>query len=131
MKKTLFLMCMLATIFISMQNTSAQKLNHTIFFDGMAENGYENQDCGIIHIEDEVLVIIDIVEYQFVYKESYKIYDLGTLSLTEPDDVVYFVLKDDNEQSYYFYLYLNKTFIYLINDNTQEDKHFFNYKIVR
>lgn len=122
---------MLATTFISMQNTSAQKLNHTIFFDGMAENGYENQDCGIIHIEDEVLVIIDIVEYQFVYKESYKIYDLGTLSLTEPDDVVYFVLKDDNEQSYYFYLYLNKTFIYLINDNTQEDKHFFNYKIVR
>lgn len=124
-------MCMLATIFVGMQNTSAQKLNHTIFFDGMAENGYENQDCGIIHIEDEVLVIIDIVEYQFVYKESYKIYDLGTLSLTEPDDVVYFVLKDDNEQSYYFYLYLNKTFIYLINDNTQEDKHFFNYKIVR
>lgn len=131
MKKILFLICMLATTFISMQNTSAQKLNHTIFFDGMAENGYENQDCGIIHIEDEVLVIIDIVEYQFVYKESYKIYDLGTLSLTEPDDVVYFVLKDDNEQSYYFYLYLNKTFIYLINDNTQEDKHFFNYKIVR
>lgn len=124
-------MCMLATIFVGMQNTSAQKLNHTIFFDGMAENGYENQDCGIIHIEDEVLVIIDIVEYQFVYKESYKIYDLGTLSLTEPDDVVYFVLKDDNEQSYYFYLYLNKTFIYLINDNTKEDKHFFNYKIVR
>ena len=124
-------MCMLATIFVGMQNTSAQKLNYTIFFDGMAENGYENQDCGIIHIEDEVLVIIDIVEYQFVYKESYKIYDLGTLSLTEPDDVVYFVLKDDNEQSYYFYLYLNKTFIYLINDNTQEDKHFFNYKIVR
>lgn len=124
-------MCMLATIFVSMQNISAQKLNHTIFFDGMAENGYENQDCGIIHIEDEVLVIIDIVEYQFVYKESYKIYDLGTLSLTEPDDVVYFVLKDDKEQSYYFYLYLNKTFIYLINDNTQEDKHFFNYKIVR
>lgn len=131
MKKTLFLMCMLATIFVGMQNISAQKLNHTIFFDGMAENGYENQDCGIIHIEDDSLIIIDIVEYQFVYKESYKIYDLGTLSLTEPDDVVYFILKDDNEQSYYFYLYLNKTFIYLINDNTQEDKHFFNYKIVR
>ena len=124
-------MCMLATMFVGMQNTSAQKLNHTIFFDGIAENGYENQDCGIIHIEDEVLVIIDIVEYQFVYKESYKICNLGILSLTEPDDVVYFVLEDDDKQLYYFYLYLNKTFMYIINDNTQENKHFFNYKIVR
>ena len=124
-------MCMLATMFVGMQNTSAQKLNHTIFFDGIAENGYENQDCGIIHIEDEVLIIIDIVEYKFVYRESYKICNLGILSLTEPDDVVYFVLEDDDKQLYYFYLYLNKTFMYIINDNTQENKHFFNYKIVR
>lgn len=124
-------MCMLATMFVGMQNISAQKLNNTIFFDGMAENGYENQDCGIIHIEDEVLIIIDIVEYKFVYRESYKISNLGTLSLTKPDDVIYFVLEDDNKQLYYFYLYLNKTFMYIINDNTQENKHFFNYKIVR
>lgn len=123
-------MCMLATMFVGMQNTLAQKLNYTIFFDGMAENGYKNQDCGIIHIEDDALIIIDIVEYQFVYKESYKICNLGTLSLTEPDDVIYFVLKDDNKQLYYFYLYLNETFMYIINDNTQENKHFFNYKIM-